>query len=171
MSLLKVYNEPMTYHKQHFHILFLLTLTLAITTQAKTKKEEEEKKSKPAVSHPSVPKLKSDEYAVFIEDKYRIFKTKKYEELEFDTSCFKGSKPDCDAYKFSQVRPINPPPKHEAMNNFAAIACENITGRNMIALDKDRNEYNFCLFKDGSMVNSWSMYFKYNPVPVIKASE
>lgn len=144
-------------------ILFFFSFIFCTVAYAK---KTESAKTQP--KHPSVPALKTGEYAVFIEDAYKIFKTKTHEEFELETSCFKKDKPQCDAYTFAQVKPKNITLKHEALNNFAAIHCADITGKNLIALDANRNEFNFCLFKDGSMVNSWSVYFKYNPVPVIK---
>ncbi len=124
-----------------------------------------------AAPHPAVPALKSDEYAVFTDEAYKIFKTKKYEEFELDMSCFKKAKPDCVAYTMAQVKPKKPVFKHESINNIAAIHCADISGKNLIALDSKKREYNFCLFKDGSMLNSWSAYFKYNPVPVININK
>lgn len=156
--------------KKNFFWLVFVSLFFSTNTDAKNEKKSKTSPNK-ATTYPAVPKLQNDEYAVFINDKYRIFKTKTYEELELDSSCFKNSIPNCEAYKLSQLKTKGPVLKHESMNNFAAVHCADINGKNLIALDKDRNEYNFCLFKDGSMVNAWSMYLKHNPVPVIKATE
>lgn len=110
------------------------------------------------------PALNKDEYAIFIKNKYIKFKTKKYEGLELDMSCFtKSIKPVCKAYEFSQIRPKNLKIKNEAMNNFAALTCESVFGSNLLALDFQRNDYNFCRFDDGSMVNSWSLFYKHFP--------
>ncbi len=137
-----------------------ISFTLAYAKKPETTKEQRK--------YTAIPKLKTGEYAVFIDEAYKIFKTKIHEEFELETSCFKKDKPECDAYTFAQVKLKNVNIKHEALNNFAAIHCANITGKNLIAFDADRKEYNFCFFKDGSMVNSWSVYFKYRPVPEIK---
>ena len=109
------------------------------------------------------PPLANDEYAIFIEDKYIKFKTKKFQDLELDLSCFKGKGPKCEAYEFSQIKPKSLIMKNEAFNNMAAIFCEAVHGRNLLALDRKRNEYNFCRFHDDSMVNSWSLYYKHFP--------
>ena len=143
----------------------LLVFCTIFFTVAYAKKPET---TKAQLKRPAVPELKTDEYAVFIDEAYKIFKTKTHEEFELETSCFKKDKPECDAYTFAQVKPKNITLKHQGLNNFAAIHCADITGRNLIALDADRKEYNFCFFKDGAMVNSWSVYFKHRPVQVIK---
>lgn len=120
-----------------------------------------------APAHAKIPPLKKGEYAVFITDAYVIFKTQKIENLELDTKCFKNNKPQCEAYAMAKIKPKDIESLGGA-TNLAAVNCENMNGRNMIAVDMDRNEYNFCRYKDGSMVNSWSMYKYHNPVPVIK---
>lgn len=117
---------------------------------------------------PEPPKFKDDEYAIFIEDSYKVFKTKKYEKLELTEGCFKGTKPKCEAYEFSQIKPKDLSIKAPGMNNKSAIHCEAVGGRNLLALDNKNNQYNFCRFADGSMVNSWSMNYKHFPQNLIK---
>ena len=80
-----------------------------------------------------------------------------------DLSCFKNSKPKCEAFEFSQIKAKKLIMRNEGLNNLAAIYCEAIHGRNLLAMDSKNNEYNFCRFGDGSMVNSWSLYYKHFP--------
>lgn len=110
-----------------------------------------------------VPQFKDDEYAIFIDDNYKIFKTKNFEKFELIDTCFKKNKPNCLAYKFAQIKPKNLQIEHEGFDNLAAIHCEKIGGKNLIALDNKKNHYNFCKFNDGSLVNSWSMHYKHFP--------
>ena len=117
---------------------------------------------------PEPPKFKDDEYAIFIEDAYQVFKTKKIEKLELSESCFKTSKPKCEAYEFAQIKPKDLSIKAPGMNNKSAIHCEAVGGRNLLALDNKNNQYNFCRFSDGSMVNSWSMNYKHFPQSIVK---
>jgi putative hemolysin len=117
---------------------------------------------------PPPPKFKDDEYAIFIEDAYQIFKTKKFESLELSESCFNSKKPKCEAYEFAQIKPKDLSIKAPGMNNKSAIHCEAVGGRNLLALDNKNNQYNFCRFADGSMVNSWSMNYKHFPQSAIK---
>ncbi len=120
------------------------------------------------IQHPVVPKLKPDEYALFLDDRYIIFKTKKTDELELDLSCYKKNKPDCLAYAMSKKKIENVQIEHPAMNNMAALNCAKAEGRNLLAIDSRHNEKDFCRFSDNSMVSSWSLYLKNNPVPVRK---
>ncbi len=115
------------------------------------------------------PSFKDDEYAIFLEESYKIFKTKKFEKLELTESCFKKSaKPKCMAYEFSQIRPKKLEMKAPGMNNMSAIHCDEVGGRNLLALDNKNNQYNFCRFDDGSMVNSWSMHYKFFPTKSVQ---
>lgn len=116
----------------------------------------------------SIPKLNSDEYAVFIDESYKIFKTKTFEKLELSENCFKKTKPDCIAFAVSQSKPGPVKITTEGATNLAAINCANVGGKNLIGMNAKRDQFNFCRFEDGSMITSWSMYFKYNPTPVIK---
>lgn len=116
------------------------------------------------------PQLKTDEYSLFLDDKYRVFKTQKSDNLEFDLSCFKKNpkKPDCMAFTYAKMKAENVETPHPAMNNMAAFHCTKMKGKNLIAIDAKHNEKDFCRFADNSMVSSWSMYLKHNPVPVVK---
>lgn len=124
--------------------------------------------SKTQSQFPEPPQFNDDEYAIFIEDAYQIFKTKKFETLELSESCFKTKKPKCEAYEFAQIKPKDLSIKAPGMNNKSAIHCEAVGGRNLLALDNKNNQYNFCRFADGSMVNSWSMNYKHFPQNLIK---
>ena len=134
------------------------------TKQVSAKSEETKSKDQ----FPSPPQIKDDEYAIFIEDAYQVFKTKNFEKLELSESCFKNAKPKCEAYEFAQIKPKDLSIKVPGLNNKSAIHCEAIGGRNLLALDNKNNQYNFCRFGDGSMVNSWSMNYKHFPQNVIK---
>lgn len=122
----------------------------------------------PKDTFPKPPSFKDDEYAIFIDESYQVFKTKKFEKLELSASCFKGSKPHCQAYEFAQIKPKDLSIKVPGLNNKSAIHCEAVGGRNLLALDNRNNQYNFCRFSDGSMVNSWSMNYKHFPQNVVR---
>jgi len=115
-----------------------------------------------------MPKLGKDEYAIFYNDDYIVVKLKEYEKLDLTTNCFKKNKPNCMAYKVALEKAAPPKISYSQALNLGAIYCENVGGRNLIGNDKDLRQSNFCRFKDGSMVTSWSMYFKQYPVPTLK---
>lgn len=148
------------------------TRQVNVKSNSGTKADSNLNGKKSAIASPSQfpepPKFKDDEYAIFIEDAYQVFKTKKFEKLELSESCFKSAKPKCQAYEFAQIKPKDLSIKAPGMNNKSAIHCEAVGGRNLLALDNKNNQYNFCRFADGSMVNSWSMNYKHFPQNAIK---
>lgn len=146
----------------HLLPLFFLPTLVNATTATTPSDQKTESKVQPFLKP---PKISKDEYTIFLDDEYKIFKTRTVQEIELATDCFKKDKPDCLAYHISQQKP--PPLKfiHETINNLGAVNCAGVGGKNLIAFDYEHKEYNFCRFTDGSMANSWSMYFKYHPVP------
>lgn len=145
--------------------LFLISFTIKAAQTTPTTKPAETKSDSKIQPFPTPPKVAKGEYAIFLDDEYKIFKTKTVQDIELATDCFKKDKPDCLAYHISQQKP--PPLKFidETINNLAAVNCADLGGKNLIAFDYEHKEYNFCRFTDGSMADSWSMYFKYHPVP------
>lgn len=150
-------------------LFFFGNLTLANTVKSVTTTSQDQSQ---AVVHPVAPKVKKGEYALFLKDNYIVFKTQKTTEgFELDLSCFsnsKSKKPDCMAYTYAKMKAENVEIPHPAMNNRAAFHCSKMQGRNLLAMDHQRNEIDFCRFADNSMVSSWSMYMYHNPLPVRK---
>lgn len=156
--------------------MFKLTLIAAITLYVSfSVHAEENKKSNPPkalaaskeMTFAKVPPLKKGEYAVFVQDKYVTFTTRTYETLELDAGCFKANKPECEAYVMAKTKPKDIENLGGA-TNIAAVNCELMNGRNLIATDYQKNEHNFCRYRDGSFVNSWSMFQLHNPVQKVK---
>lgn len=160
--------------KSPFIFFFIFSLFLTVVSsyaeaQSSAKKVQDSKKALESKDNfPQPPKFSDDEYAIFIEDAYQVFKTKKFEKLEISESCFKKDKPQCEAYSFSQIKPKDLSIKVPGLNNKSAIHCEAVGGRNLLALDNKGNQYNFCRFSDSSMVNSWSMHYKHFPSNLVK---
>lgn len=143
-------------------ILFLSHLALANTVKSVSNSQDQ--------SHPVAPKVQKGEYALFLKDNYIVFKTQKTKDgFELDTSCYlKSKKPDCMAYTYAKMKAENVQLPHPAMNNRAAFHCSKMQGRNLLAIDDQRNEIDFCRFPDNSMISSWSMYLYHHPLPVKK---
>ncbi len=106
----------------------------------------------------AVPNIKADEFAIFDKDHYRTFSTFQVDGLTLDKSCqAKSGKPSCEAYKKALNSPV--PNKNGAfIGSPASQLCADFGGNNLIAFNHKKQEYNFCEFPDGSLVNSWSMY-------------
>lgn len=143
-------------------LFHLISFALAKNENKKTSKNISEKR----IEFPSVPNLSSEEFAYLSDDKYVIFKIQLNDEIEYSGNCFKNKKIDCDAYRALGSKQA----KQMSAKDIAPAAafCQQHGGVSILAVNKEKKEFSFCRFKDGSLFNSWSAYFKDNPPAVVK---
>ncbi len=115
----------------------------------------------------SRPRLKHDQYSLnYDNNKFTVFSTKTHQGLLLSSSCFKGNTPKCQAYTKS-IQATNTKPQENMKspyhNNLGAIHCELMGGKGLIAKTSTNDDSDFCQFSDGSMVSSWSAYYKTHP--------
>lgn len=147
------------------------TATTTSPTNATTPKTHETaKQKKPQVLTSKT--LKENQYSLDKDNKITIFSTQLYDGLLLSEHCFKNTniktaaqsqKPTCEAYTKSLQKPAqkaedNLPTPYN--NNLGSIHCKLIGGTGLIAKSHKNNESDFCEFKDGSIVSSWSAYYK-----------
>lgn len=108
-------------------------------------------------------KLQKDEFTYFDDNKYNNFKITEFENMKLSSSCFKNAKPNCGAYSLSLLKKNPPVPTSEGRFHPASIYCKELGGRPIIALNYKKDEYDFCMAKDKSLVSSWSLYYKHFP--------
>ena len=116
--------------------------------------------------------LKPNEYLLKFDTGDKIFSTKMFEGLNLSTDCFEFNLPKCDAYLKSLTKMATisvDKMKSPYHNNLGAIHCELLGGKGLIAKTSKGNDDDFCVFKDGSMVSSWSAYYKNHPPVEAKA--
>ena len=119
------------------------------------------------IAQKNKPKLKNNEYSLSYENnKTAVFGTRIHEGLLLSQHCFKSKTPKCLAYTKS-IQTINTKPEENMKspyhNNLGAIHCELMGGKGLIAKTSTNDESDFCQFEDGSMVSSWSAYYKTHP--------
>lgn len=119
------------------------------------------------ISMKNKPKLKNNQYALnYGNNKTTVFSTKMHDGLLLSDNCFKGKTPKCQAYAKS-VQTTNTKPednmKSPYHNNLGAIHCELMGGKGLIAKTSTHDDSDFCQFEDGSLVSSWSAYYKTHP--------
>ena len=117
-------------------------------------------------------RLKANEYTLnYGENKSKTFTTVLYDGLLLSGDCFKDKKPKCQAFAKTTTT-LNTKPQENLKspyhNNLGAIHCELMGGKGLIAKSSSNDESDFCQFEDGSMVSSWSSYYKTHP-PVNEA--
>lgn len=135
----------------------LLFSFMVICSQAPAKN----KTKKPVIPEkPPIKKLKDGQFTFFLENKYLIFSSVKDGELIYSENC---KATECDAVKAAKKKLPFPTVKMPGMYNPGSAYCSDHSGKPLIALDKAGDSYDFCRFKDGSLVDSWSMLFNHYP--------
>lgn len=103
----------------------------------------------------------SEDYRLYDKDlkKYKPIKMIDYKGRLVSEDCQKKTKMDCLA--------LNPKPTKKAKANNVPLLghpasdyCAQVNGKSRILFDKKNDQYDFCLFEDGSMTESWSLYNK-----------
>ena len=110
-----------------------------------------------------VPAVGEGEYAIFDVNKYRKFKVFESEGLMLSADC-QLKKMKCEAFEAAnkKIDKIENPLRGVSP---ASQLCSTLDGKNLIAFNHKKDEYNFCQFEDKSLVNSWTLYYKFFPKP------
>ncbi|MFS4460662.1 DUF333 domain-containing protein [Bdellovibrio sp. HCB2-146] len=113
--------------------------------------------------HFSSMALATDGLKIYDGKVYKSFVTKEYQGMRFTEGCLEKNPPTCDAYKATLTPAIEkkkfPTP---LVGHPAAQYCLDAGGENRIAKGRQNEQYDYCLFKDGSMIDSWDLYFKFH---------
>ncbi len=100
----------------------------------------------------------------FNNDKYSDVKIKTYEKANLTESCFKGGKPNCKAWTTFNAKAKTPTKNPTPLaGNPAALYCWDVGAKNRILKAQNGDQYDFCVFDDNSMVDSWDLYYKHFP--------
>lgn len=123
-----------------------------------------------AMTKSKIPKLGKNEFAVYTNNNYEIVRIKEFNKLELGESCFKNEKaePKCEAYKVSRAKHNLPRSQTEYTSSPGSMYCKAMGGTSKVGISETGAESDFCFFKDGSSVRSWSAYFLHYPPTVIK---
>jgi hypothetical protein len=108
------------------------------------------------------------EFTTFKDGKYESVKVQEHEGFHLSEACFKTKTPKCQAWEATQKKVTASKSKIPLEGNPAARFCLDHEGLNRILIDKSNKQYDYCLFKDGSMVDAWDLYYHFNPKKVIK---
>ena len=91
--------------------------------------------------------------------KYVPVKIQEYNGLKLTRDCFKSKIPKCDAFVATTKKTLISKSKIPLAGHPAARLCLDRDGLNRIVKDKDNKQYDYCLFKDGSMIDAWNLYY------------
>ncbi|MBC7398035.1 MAG: DUF333 domain-containing protein [Bdellovibrionales bacterium] len=96
--------------------------------------------------------------------KYVDIKINIYESIRLNENCFAKEKPNCLAYKASKVLATNETPsKTDTIGHPASRNCGSRNGSSRILITKDDKQFDYCQFADGSMIDSWDLYYRNYP--------
>ena len=89
--------------------------------------------------------------------------SKKVELIKIDGIYFSKNceEKTCEAFK-SLSKKVDFKIQSKIRRHPASLTCFNLGGKNILLRDEKKNEWDFCIFKDQSMINSWALHKKVN---------
>ncbi len=98
---------------------------------------------------------------------YQNVKIESFEGFKINSTCLASKPPKCQAYLATKIKlPLSKSPL-PVEGHPAARYCLDHKALNRILLDKDRKQYDYCLFTDGSLIDSWDLFYYNFPKQVI----
>ena len=137
-------------------LLVLLSLFIFSISFAARKKED--------VRLPKKPPLKNGEYALFVDQGYKIFTLKSFESVRVNENCMSDKLPTCKAALAVRFPKPYPQSNTSGSINPGGRYCVSHGAKNLIATDSKNAEFDFCYFEDGSIADSWGLYDKHFPI-------
>lgn len=93
----------------------------------------------------------------FTNNSYILVTTKKIGAFQVNDLCQKNS--SCKALQIAKGKPFKiQPTKAPFLGNPAANYCWDAGAKNRILKDEKNNQYDYCVFDDGSMIDAWNLY-------------
>lgn len=93
--------------------------------------------------------------------KYQIVKTFDVEGVTISQGCKVKGKMSCEAWS-AVINKRAPASSSGVLGNPAAKYCGEYNAFNRIFLDAKGREFDFCVFKDNSSIDAWSLYYKHH---------
>lgn len=115
-------------------------------------KKHKDNDSIPTLSQP--PKVVIGEMFYFEDGKYLISKRQKIKELNILGNCSPSE--NCMAVQRAHLKDIGGKRETEATNP-ATLNCNRVGGKIVIATDHQMNQYDYCKFNDGSLIDSFDL--------------
>ncbi|WP_347358785.1 DUF333 domain-containing protein [Bdellovibrio sp.] len=129
--------------RQLLSLLFLCAILFSLATHAA----------------PKAQKLKLYSHT---KKKYEVIAVISHQGLTLSANCQKNGKMNCDAWKAAQKKMAREEtPDVGVIGNPAARYCLTQNALNRILKDEQGREYDYCVFPDGSAIDSWSLFNKH----------
>lgn len=95
--------------------------------------------------------------------KYTDVQVQEHLGLHITADCTKSKPPKCDALEATKEKVLSKGSKAPFIGHPASNYCKSKNGSSRILIGKDNKQYDYCLFQDGSMIDSWDLYYKHYP--------
>ncbi|WP_374076676.1 DUF333 domain-containing protein [Bdellovibrio bacteriovorus] len=103
----------------------------------------------------------------FVNNAYTQVQTQKIGNFRINDLCVK--KQNCKAMLVAKGKPFKvQETKAPFVGNPGANYCWDVGAKNRVLKDEKNNQYDFCVFEDGSMIDAWDLYRAHYPSPIIK---
>ncbi|WP_295900349.1 DUF333 domain-containing protein [uncultured Bdellovibrio sp.] len=103
----------------------------------------------------------------FVNNAYTQVQTKKIDKFRVNDLCVK--KQNCKAMLTAKGKPFKvQQTKAPFTGNPGANYCWDVGAKNRVLKDDKNNQYDFCVFDDGSMVDAWDLYQAHYPAATVK---
>lgn len=101
---------------------------------------------------------------IFENGSYKEIKIVEYQEAHFSSNCLKTGKPHCKAWTAYSGKPAPATKSNTPLaGDPAAQYCWALGAKNRILKSSENKQYDYCVFKDSSMVDAWNIYYKHFP--------
>lgn len=101
----------------------------------------------------------STTFKMYDGDRYVEVNIQQQGKLRLTSDCFKGKAPKCDAFTASTKKVVAREPQNSTHGHPAVRYCHDKGGFARILISADNKQYDYCRFNDGSMVDSWDLYY------------
>lgn len=103
----------------------------------------------------------------FVNNAYTQVQTQKIGNFRINDLC--AQKQNCKAMLVAKGKPFKvQETKAPFVGNPGANYCWDVGAKNRVLKDEKNNQYDFCVFEDGSMIDAWDLYRAHYPSPTIK---
>lgn len=115
-----------------------------------------------------IPSHSSDlSFRYYVDSKYTNVNIVQIGDLKVNEICKR--KKNCKAVTVATGQPIKARGSTGPTYFHAGASyCWDVGAKNRILKDAQNNEYDFCVFDDGSMIDAWNLYGKHYPIKRIK---
>lgn len=95
--------------------------------------------------------------------KYESIQVIKYQTFNITSDCAKNK---CLALEATKKKVVTKVSRVPLLGNPASTYCKSAGGVSRILIGQDKKQYDYCMFQDESMIDSWDLYYKHNPKAV-----